>query len=257
MKKIFSFLLITFVNISMMYAQFRASVGYDLNLPSNQMALNIGAIHNFKLEGLFKMRNNRWAFGMDLSLGGYGTRREPIVFTQGNTTTNTFVNVTNSVYGFKGLAQADLLSGDDKRFMPYFHSGFGMTFFSTDLRVDDPNDVDACRPLQSETLKSDQTWLASAGLGVRWFPCKNDVSQFYLDLRATQNLGGNINYMSLNPPTSHANHTNNSNNGFDGAPVNVNFVNPQNNLIHQHRVGTIYNSAVSYWAIQLQVGISF
>ncbi|TAE75604.1 MAG: hypothetical protein EAZ85_02080 [Bacteroidetes bacterium] len=254
MKKMLLTLSIVFMTISMSYAQFRASLGYELSLPSNQMALNIGAIHNFKIEGLVKMPHNRWAFGMDLGIGGYGSKRDPIVFTQGNTTTNTFVNVTNMVYSFKGLAQADLFS-ENKKFMPYFHSGFGMTFFSTELRVDDPQDVDACRPLQQETLKSDQTWLASAGLGVRWQP-NTGCGSFYLDLRATQNLGGNLSYMSLNPPTG-ATHNHANNGGFDGTPVNVNFVNTQNNLIHQHRVGTIYNSAVSYWGLQLQFGLRF
>lgn len=252
MKNIFIILLITFFNISVVTAQFSASVGYDLNLPTNQMALNIGAIHNFKVEGFIKMPENRWSFGMDLSVGGYGSKRDPIAFTQGNTVTNTFVSVSNMVYGFKGLAQADLFSRDDRALMPYFHSGFGMTFFETSLTVEDPQDIDNCRPLQSESLKSDQTWIASVGLGLRWHP--KSLEGFYLDLRATQNLGGKLNYMSLNPPTtSHLNH----NNSAAGTPVNVDFYNQQTNIIHQHRIGTVYNSAVSFWGVQLQFAYQF
>ncbi|TAF34636.1 MAG: hypothetical protein EAZ57_02645 [Cytophagales bacterium] len=261
MKKI-SFFLVLFLGCTLIaQAQFRGGIGYQNSRPLGSMAMNINNIHQFKLEGLGKVWHTRLWLGGEIGLGGYASRREPIMFEQNGTITNTYINVSNNVTNFGLMAQLDLL----KRFnvaMPYLHAAVNTNIYATKLVIEDPEDEDGCEPLDSEVLRRDYAASASLGVGVRLALFNQDsrfcdyitMGRTMLDLRAFYTLGTRVSYMNANEMNNH-NHSQHEPRA-NTESIDIQFRNRQTNDIHAHRVGTVFNDPLSHLGIQATISVS-
>ncbi len=244
------------------FAQVRIGMGYQNSRPLGSMSMNINNIHQFKLEGLAKVRNSQLWIGGELGFGGYASRRDPIAFEMDGYITNTYINISNNVTNLGLIAQYDLMR-DFRVAMPYLHAAAGTNIYGTKLTIEDPNDEDGCEPLDSDVLKRDYAVSASLGAGVRinlarteehsHNPCAGRVM---LDLRAFYTLGTAVSYMNTNEMTAtnpdHANH----NPRTDSEEVSVPFRSNRTNDVHNHRVGTVFTDPVNHFGVQVALSFS-
>jgi hypothetical protein len=150
------------------------------------------------------------------------------------------INVTNSFMNIMASGRYNLLTA--KILTPYVGMKAGYSIFSTDLNIYDPDDFDSCKPIESDILQKDGTWIYSLGGGVLY-----DLSAVFkrlnkgamsINLSAFYTQGGAVNYMNTNAPDM--NHTASPPNR--SSDLEAEFINTQTQVIHKHHIGYVYTS---------------
>ncbi len=215
--------------------------------------------HGLHVQGLYLIPKSRFAIGGSAGLNTYGsqTTRQTYRFSDGSST-ETDVDVSNNFINFNLVARADLLTSG--AFIPYITGQAGYNFYYTSLYIADPNDVDGCKPLENESLTKDAAFSVTGGAGVRWdlgTVLKSvGTDRFFVDFSANYTEGGRVSYMNVNIPADpdpvvHQHHVSRG----DARPFTTRFINPTNQVIHEHHVGDVYTSPIQM--ISFKLGVLF
>jgi hypothetical protein len=197
---------------------------------NNAFGITFQAARNFKTP---------FAVGMELGIGTYGSERTPQQYTfDDGTVTDTYAVVNHNIYNFNLTGKYFLRN--NKKVNPYIAGKLGWTWFNTKLIIEDPEDEDACHPLESDVLSSDNTYTATGGIGTRVdFSAlfkRMDEGTFFFDLSVTATQGGTIRYMNVNHDPSQP---------MPEEDVTAKFINTQTQVIHEHHVGYVYTSVLN------------
>jgi hypothetical protein len=136
--------------------------------------------------------------------------------------------------------------------IPYIHLKGGVSRYFTTLRIDDPQDIDDCHPLESDILQGDVAFTGSAGFGARldmgtMFK-QMDKGRFFIDFSTNYTFGSKVDYMSVHKPTE---------NRIPVADVVGKFINTHHQVVHEHHVGYVYRSAIEMLDFRLGAAIRF
>lgn len=238
MKKTAYILLIILLSNTVGFAQFEVKMSYNYARPLGEMAINIQRSHGINFEGLYRFKKMPLLVGLEFGFAGYGHQKErqTYTFTDGSQT-ETDVHVYNNILNFNLTTQFELLSKSPIK--PYVQAKIGMSRFYTDLIIDDPEDIDDCHPLEQDILLSNVGLVGGAGLGIKWDLAsvfgKMNKNRFYLDVNANYLTGSKVKYMSVNAPTPEM---------MPVDDVNAEFLNRQNQVVHRHHVGYVYESKI-------------
>lgn len=238
---------IILLNSMLTQAQFQAGIYYDFAKPDGLMGANINRSHGFSLEGLYQIPKTRLSVGLNLgvSMYGYEEKRDNYMMDNGESfpvevqIENCYA-ITNAVLRYDFLPETKLIN-------PYVTFSAGLSYFWTDLIIEDPNarhSFDDCpSPIDSDVLLSDITYNTTFGLGTqiemsRIFPNLRENALF-LDLQASYMLGGEVTYMSLDAPEI----TTTAQTRNRGEDINVTYVNQDNpEIVHDYHVGDAFTT---------------
>jgi hypothetical protein len=239
-------------------AQVDMMFNFNFSRPQQEMNTYMSSAFGINGQVLYLVPNTRLAVGADLGYSTYGCQssRQTYRFTDGSVT-ETDVSVGNNIVTINLVGRMDLLSGGP--LVPYLIGQAGYNRYFTDLTIADPNDADGCRPLANHTLLGDGALSVTGGAGLRW-----DLStiiksaaprRIFIDFSAQYTQGGRVNYMNVNLPPSppepvpHHSHHHIS---ADGAIMySTRFINPQNQVIHEHHVGDVYRTPIQLLSYKL------
>ena len=223
--------------------------GYELGLPMSSMKTGMSPVHSISVSSSLPLSfiTPNLQMGVDLAYGLYGSKRFGINYRHNGNYINTAVQY-NSDIAQAGI-HANYLFLSNKKIQPYVSAKLGYAELSGSFMVEDPFDIDACRPLESETFHTDGTLYWGYGLGFRWNVGTNsNKTRNFIDFSITQTRGNNVDYVNTNhlhdhsaPPTP----TDNS------KPINVVFVNASNQNLHQHRIAELYNNPFNILQIKI------
>jgi opacity protein-like surface antigen len=243
MKKIL-FTILLIASIQSGYAQWSRewSLGYSYAAPTGKMKQNITRSHGGVLDFHFLSPTGKLALGTDFiySIYGFDKTTQQYMFPDG-TTANMDIQVSNSFFNLMASGRYYLITG--KKLMPYVGLKAGYSWFVTDLNIYDPDDFDSCKPVETEMLQKDGTWIYSVGGGIQY-----DLSSvfkklpkevFLINVSAFYTQGGTVNYMNTDVPDGHHATTAPPNRSGD---LEASFINTQTQVIHKHHVGYVYSS---------------
>lgn len=218
--------------------QWDMGMSFNFSKPIGGMATNIDHGLGVTIDGAYLIKDSPFSVGAEFSYNAYGhdKTRQQYTFDDGSVT-ETNVIVTNAYSNLMGTGKFFLRKG--KLISPYFSAKLGYSWYKTTLRIEDPEDVDGCRPLEQDHLLKDGTFTASGGAGVRVdFSAifrKMKTNTLFFDINAHMTQGGNVRYMNVDRPVNHQNHD---------SDVVARFINNRTQVIHEHHVGYVYSSLV-------------
>jgi hypothetical protein len=225
-------------------------MGYAYSIPRGPMQNTIRYANGFTMDYYFTPQEKLFSVGMEMNFSGYGhdKTRQTYTFEDGSTVPMDIV-VNNSFFNFMLAGRYFLSQG--KKVQPYLTGKLGYSFFSTNLMIYDPDDTDHCEPVDSDILSEDGSVLFSFGGGLRMelLP-KKKPGKLYANLSANYSMGGNVDYMNVDvPSTNHNHHVDHT------SDVYAQFINTQTQVVHEHHVGNVYSSTIEM--LDLRLGISF
>jgi hypothetical protein len=240
-------------------AQYDLSFNYTYSQPQQQMGAYIKNAHGLQVQALYRLCNSRLAVGAGIGINGYGsqTTRQTYWFSDGSTS-ETDVSVDNSFSTFHAIARLDLLPS--AVITPYVTGIAGYNVYKTSLYIENPDDPDGCTPLENKSLQKDGAFSVGGGGGLRW-----DLSsifkgaakqRFFADLSALYTQGGRVSYMNVNiPATSSTNQHHLSPASSDVFSYTTRFINPVNQVVHEHHVGDVYSSYIQM--VEFKLGVVY
>jgi hypothetical protein len=258
MKPLYLLLLAVVVS-STIQAQFTGKSSYTIGIPQGKMADNINPVHQFiigggyQLPGPFKNIN----IGAELGAGNYANLRVPMEFSFGyGTPTTTNINYSSNTYLANAVIVADLLTKTAIR--PYVTAKVGYQVWSSNIRIDDPKDIDGCRPLESRSLLKDKTTTISYGGGVKVDMSKmfriREKNKHFLDISVTQLQGGTIDYINTRKLNDH---DHNAVLGDGAKSLNMKFINVTNSITHEHQIAEVYSTPLRLLEIKIGYHMNF
>jgi hypothetical protein len=223
-------------------------MGSDVSLmqPIGGMTRTMNNAFGCTLNFQYKMKNS-FAVGLDFAAGTYGsqTTRQQYTFDNGDVT-ETNVVVTNNIYNM--AFSGKYFFRNSKKVNPYVSGKVGMSWFVTDLNIEDPADKYNCHPLESDKLLKDHTAFAGIGGGVQIdFSSifkKMESDRFYLDFGIHSIQGGTIRYMNAEMTPGNSTPDND---------VMARFINTATQIVHEHHVGYVYSSILNM--VDYRIGV--
>lgn len=235
------------------YGQSQLSIGYALGAPRQDMNRNINFLHSINSGISFRVPGTRdhLRLGAEGTWGTYAvtTKEQTFTFRDGSST-RTNVNYSSNV--LQGALTARWMLLPNRGFSPYISGKAGYASFYSTIFIEDPHDIDGCRPLDQKTLLKDGSIFGGYGGGLQldWslFSRGANRRSGYIDFSIQRIQGGKISYINTkklydaaNPPPP----------GGDGKPVNVQFINASTSEIHEHQVAEVYSSALRMMEFRL------
>lgn len=281
MNKIYYTLCLATISVSSLLAQagnIDFSIGYRSNVPVSIMRESLKSAHGLNLGFQYKFCLSPISLGAEFGIMQYGQEKAPYYLESpsGNHITETDIKVNNNSNLALITARAYLAGYGMKIFNPYVDAGFGFASFRTNLRIEDPEDIDGCAPLVSEILHRDRAVAAKVGAGVstdlvRLFApgsSNTNHNRFFLDMNVGWLTGGKATYVGVINPDfvnnynhysggSHS-HGNNGNNtvrnprGYDGT-LNADFEHLPTGEIHSHAVGNKYTNRINMMSVNVSL----
>jgi len=227
---------------------------YAFTLPTGGMKENVRFGNGAALNVMFEAPSHRLAAGLELNFSGYGHSKseQDYEFPDG-TVAPMNVIVNNTFTNLMATTRLYLLVDGPVR--PYATVKAGYSFFRTRLVIEDPNLEDSCKPVESDLLSHDGTFVYSAGGGVRidagWIFKSQPRGRWYIDVSSSMTQGGRVNYMNEDAPDPTATH----NMSTRSKEVEAEFINTQTQVVHSHHVGYMYNSFVQM--MDFRLGVTF
>lgn len=234
------------------FGQSHLSIGYSLGAPRQEMNRNINLLHSISSGISFRIPGTRdhLRLGAEGSWGSYAvaTKEQTFTFRDGSST-RTNVNYSSNV--LQGALTARWILLPHRGCSPYISGKAGYASFYSTIFIEDPHDIDGCRPLDQKTLLKDGSIFGSYGGGLQldWslFSSNANKRAGYIDFRIQLMQGNKISYINTrklydasNPPS-----------GGDGKPVQVQFINATTSEIHEHQVAEVYSSPLRMMEFRL------
>lgn len=255
MKKVLLLLNIFVITGTAAVAQYDLTVSYTYSRPQQQMGTYINNAHGLQFQALYRVPHSRLALGAGIGFNGYGsqTTRQTYRFGDGSST-ETDVSVDNSFSTFHLIGRLDLLPA--AVVTPYITGQAGYHVYRTTLYIENPDDPDGCKPLENKALQNDGAFSVSGGGGLRWdlgsIFKKVAAERFFADLSVLYTRGGRVSYMNVNIPASPAAHQHHSTPASgDVFSYSARFINPVNQVVHEHHVGDVYSSYIQLMEFKL------
>jgi hypothetical protein len=250
MKHLYTAIISSFLLLPAM-GQFSAGSGYQISLPLEEMRTNINPTHTLAITGLYQLPSfQQLSLGFEAGLGTYAQKNmdQTFVFRDGSRTV-TNVNYSSNMWQAAALLRFDLVRRSNVT--PYLSGKVGYNRLYANIRVDDPHDIDGCRPLDRRSLMGDGTMTMGGGVGF-----KIDMAAFsrggwdrgmgWFDLSVNYLTGGNVSYINTRKLSSA---TAVPNTGGEG--INMQFINANTGNIHQHQVAQVFTSPLRMLQVQL------
>jgi hypothetical protein len=242
-------------------AQVDLSLNLNYTRPQGAMGRYIQNAGGISGQALYRIANTPFAIGAELGYNSYGseTTRQTYRFSDGSST-ETDVTVSNNYATFAVVGRIDFKQGGP--LIPYAIGKAGFNHYWTSLVIADPEDADGCRPLENKRLLEDGALAGTLGAGVRWDLSgvfkKAEPRHFWLDFGVNYTTGGNVRFMNVNMPADPdpVAHQHPVVNADGSVPFSARFINPQNQIVHEHHVGNVYNSPIQKINVQLGFLIS-
>lgn len=223
---------------------------YQLSLPMGNMTTGMSPVHSLHLSSAVPLNfiTPNLQMGLDAAYGIYGLKNFGIKYKQANNYINTTINYTSDVAQV-GL-HANYVFFAKRKIQPFVTARFGYMALSSRFYVADPLDQDACRVLENETIQSDGTLYWGYGMGFRWNVGTNtERSKHFIEFSVVQTRGNPIDYVNV---ANLHNHNSPPMPTIDTKPIDVTFVNPNDQNLHQHRIAEIYNNPLNL--LQFKIG---
>lgn len=248
MKTLIPLSILVFAGHCLAAQNFELSTDLNFSQPVGMMSKNMNNAFGLSMDISHKFKAP-FSLGIELGLGNYGyqTTRQEYTFDDGSVT-ETDVNVSNDMFSM--LLTGKHFLRPDKKINPYLSGKAGVTWFTTNLTIEDPEDESSCHPLESDMLSRDATYSFSGGAGVRMDVnsiFKNaQEGRLYFDVSVHGTHGGIIRYMnvemspSMSPPDQ---------------DVMAKFINTNTQVIHEHHVGYVYTSVLNM--VEYRLGMVF
>lgn len=200
--------------------------------------------HGANLEYYYSPPAARYSVGLEASINIYGHDKtsQTYTFDDGSTAPMDIV-VDNNFYNIMLAGRQFLGRG---KIQPFVNAKVGVSIYSTDLNIYDPDEFDQCKPIDSDILKRDATMIFSLGGGLRWemLP-KREPGRYFLNLTGNYISGGKVDYMNVDAPSrSQSTQT---------SDVYARFINTQTQVVHEHHVGNVYTSVVEQMDFRLGI----
>ena len=245
MRVFILFLLLGPVCASAQFIEMGVTTG--LSQPVSTMARSMDNAFALSLEAARKFKTP-FSLGLEMNFGNYGyqSTRQEYTFDDGSVT-ETDVNVANNLFTLAITGKHFLREG--KKINPYLSGKAGLTWFSTSLRIEDPADIYDCHPIESTILSRDHTYLVSGGAGLRidfvTIMPEAEPDHILLDVSIHATRGGIVRYMNVDKDHP----------GVPDRDVMAKFLNTQNQVIHEHHVGSVYSSMLSM--MEYKIGVIY
>jgi hypothetical protein len=259
MKYIYLFGLIIIANTT--NAQFSGSASYNLSVPQKEMAENINPIHALYLGGEYKLPGslNNISVGLTTGLGTYANLTKETTFSFGNNNpTTTDVHYTSNVFSSSANIKIDIT----KHFLitPFAKIEGGFQKFYSTIRIDNPNDLDGCKPLERRSILKDATAFYGVGGGLKIdmniFGDKFEKDEKFIEVSVSTIRGGKLDYINTRE-LKDAQDMEDEPMPEKGRPLNLKFINVNSNIIHEHKVAQVYTSQLRLFDIRVSYRMSF
>lgn len=261
MKKIY-LLFFTSAFVFAANAQMKLATSYSLSVPQGEMGKNIRPVHSINLSFLTPVKGicNRFSIGAELGIGNYAyeIKEQELRFPDG-TGMRTDVIYSSNVFNAAALMRVNLLGKGNV--IPYINAKGGWSHFFSNITVEDPTDPSDCEVLERKNILKDNTFFAAYGGGIQLdlslFSKKQSAGKYMIDLSVNKVRGGKLKYINTKNIQS-AMHTDpNSPAPSPGKsePLNVQFVNVNTRVIHEHQVAELYNSPLRM--LDIRIGMLF
>jgi hypothetical protein len=265
MKKILTFYALCMMTVSA-YCQLSGSLNYSLGLPQQAMAKNINAVHQLVLTGGYKLPNHPFmTIGAEIGLGTYANLRVPTTLSVDNSApTSTYINYSSNTFNVNAVVRIDLIR--PSLITPYLTLKGGMYNFFSNIRVEDPQDTDGCRALESKSILNDNTAALTYGGGLRYQIYKGRNARYrnqrYIDFQITNTRGGTVEYINTKKLSDHQHHsattaTVSSGGGEEVKPLEMKFINVQSKVVHNHKVAEVFKTPLRLLDIRIGYFVAF
>lgn len=228
--------------VSAAYSQF--NLQYNFSLPRGEQGKHINQVHGLIIGFDIPLKNSPFSIGPELGFGMYGLKsvRMDLPFQNGYLT-QAKVNYSTSLHSYAALVRFQPVKL--KPINPYFAFRGGVIQYHSNMRIDDPEDPLGCRPLEERVLLNDATWTASAGAGMRIN--LRSSRDLYLDFGGFYTIAGRAEYLKITDE-HHASDP-------KARIYSVKFEHIPSGEVHEHAVGTIYNTVGRM--IEFRLGVSY
>jgi hypothetical protein len=230
-------------------AQF--NMQYNFSRPVGEQGRNISSAHGLVVSYDFKIKSSPFYIAPEIGLNIYGmkTLQQELAFSNGYVT-KTDVHYTTSVNTYAAVLRFQPPTG--KNFAPYMAIRGGAVHYHSNMTIEDPDDPLGCKALEKRALLKDITWMASGGLGFRLdgkaFSGKD--SKVALDFGAFYTRGGTAEYLKMSNSHDHS-----AMSDPKSRMYYVEFQNIPTGEIHEHALGTIYETTTQMLEFRLGIQI--
>ena len=248
MKKLLLIIVVALVANAACAQRFDLGSNFNYAKHIGGMVYHIDQGFGITLEAAWLPKTAPFSVGIEFAYNGYGqeTTRQTFTFDDG-TVTETDVIVTNTFSNLYATGKYFLRNG--KLINPYLSAKAGYSWYKTNLVIEDPEDEDGCKPLDSDKLLVDGTFTVSGGAGVRvdfssLFK-RTPANTLFFDLSAHITQGGTVEYMNV--------HEHSAPNQTPDSDVTTRFINNRTQVVHEHHVGHVYSSLAEMMEYRLGV----
>lgn len=242
-------------------SQFKFGSSYSLSIPQREMADNIRPVHSLNISVLYPVKGvcNSFAVGAEFGIGNYAyvTKEQDLRFPDGSGIKTDVIYSSNVLNGAFFMRGNILKKGN---VIPYVNAKAGISHFSSNVIVEDPEDPSSCEALERKNIIKDNTFFMAYGGGLqidlKAFAEKAKPGQYLIDIAVNKIKGGRLNYINTKNIQSHVHIDPNSPQlPSKGEPLNIQFININTQTIHEHQVAELYNSTLHM--IDIKVGMLF
>jgi hypothetical protein len=243
-------------------AQFSGTASYNLSIPRKEMAENINPIHALYLGGEYTLptRRSNISVGINTGLGTYANLSKETTFSfNNNNPTTTDVHYTSNVFSSSATVKIDIT----KQFLiiPFAKIEGGVQKFYSTIRIDNPNDLDGCKPLERKSILKDATafYAVGGGLKIDMNSFSNQISRNknFIEISVSATNGGQLDYINTKELKDPHEMDEEMPMPEKGRPLNLKFINVNSNIIHEHKVAQVYTSQLRLIDIRISYRISF
>jgi opacity protein-like surface antigen len=241
--------LLLLLNLTCLASFGQFNIYYDFTRPLGAQGKNISTAHGINFGYEHRLKKSPFLLGGEIGFNHYGlkTVEKELPFHNGYVTkTDVHYSTSFTTYSVNVKLQPET----KKLVKPYGLIRMGMLNYHSNMTIDDPEDPQGCKVLEKKVLVKDLTWMASAGGGTSFdwkvFNPKTS-SSLQVDLGLLYTVGGNAEYLKMKKPSNEVDEK--------GRLYYVNFEHIPTGEVHDHPVGSIYNTMTSMLTIRL--GIRF
>jgi hypothetical protein len=242
-------------------SQFKFGSSYSLSIPQKEMADNIRPVHSLNISLLRALKGtcDRLAIGAEVGIGNYAyvTKEQDLRFPDGSGI-KTDVIYSSNVFNAALLMRGNLVKTG--KAIPYINAKAGISYFYSNVTVEDPEDPSSCKALERKNIIKDNTFFMAYGGGVQLdlslFAEKAKPGKYVIDIGLNKIKGGSLNYVNTKNIQSHVHiDPNNPQPTTKGEPLTIQFINITTQTIHEHQVAELYSSPLHM--IDIRVGMLF
>ncbi|HYF32728.1 MAG TPA: hypothetical protein VD993_16495 [Chitinophagaceae bacterium] len=245
-----SLLALTVMLFCSVHAFTQLNMQYNFARPIGTQGENINQMHGLALGWEIKLKNSPFVVVPEMAFNLYGlkTLEQELPFHNGYVT-RTDVNYTTSMNSYSVALKFQPPTKNN--FQPFMAIRAGGLHYHSNMTIEDPEDPMGCRALEKKALVKDFTWMASGGVGFRLdgkaFSGRD--SKVAIDFSAFYTHGGEAQYLKMSKGHDHSAGNPKSNQYY------VKFEHIPSGEVHEHAIGTVYNTATRLLEFRLGVHI--